>query len=135
MLRSLIGALASVLVLACAPPQNAADAELKQAISGTWRLEYKTPSEQLVRSTVTLGADGNYVEIENVGDEQTRYSGPWYVTDGLLKLNGQKINGQGVGVGAMSFATCKLDAVMSGSFACRDDVAKKTYNYVRAKAS
>lgn len=135
MIRLLICALLSSSLVACAPPDSPADAKLKQAITGTWRVEYKTPSEQLVQSTVTLGADGNFIEVESVGGEQTRYAGPWYVTEGLLKMNGQKINGQGAGVGVQTFATCKLDAVTPASFSCRNDVEKATFNYVRVNAS
>ena len=89
---------ALMTVVACSPPEEVADTKLKQSVVGTWLVEYKTPSEQSVRRTITLGADGNHVEVERLGDVETRYSGPWYVTDGLLKLNGQKINGQSVGV-------------------------------------
>ena len=135
MLRGLILILGVGILTACTPPNDSVDAELKKKLVGSWRFDYKDEFERAVQGTVKLGDDGKFFAVETVNGEQgfseSRLSGPWYVTDGLFKLNTQVADGKALGSMQQSFFTCKVTEFTAKHFECSDQLAKKTYTYTR----
>jgi hypothetical protein len=135
MIHWLIAIIGLIMLTACAPQEDSADANLKAKLVGSWRFEYKDEFERAVQSTVKLSDDGKFFAVEMVNGEQgfneSRLSGPWYVTEGLFRLNTQLADGKALGVRQQSFFTCKVIEVSAKQFDCDDQLAKKTYTYTR----
>ncbi|GAB3767377.1 hypothetical protein GCM10028796_28910 [Ramlibacter monticola] len=127
------------MLIACAPPHGSADVDLKAKLVGSWRFEYKDEFERAVQGTVRLSDDGKFFAVEMVNGEQgfreSRLSGPWYVTEGLFKLNTQVEDGKALGSLQQSFFTCKVAEFSAMKFDCSDELAKKTYTYTRVSSA
>lgn len=109
-----------VALAGCDALESPEDAKAKNALVGSWYMEYKDPSERPVKSVVTLTDDGHFTSRERVGDEakEGRSAGPWFVTEGLLKFQTVEIDGKKLGRNDMLFATCKLGDMTSRDFVC-----------------
>ena len=67
--------------------------------------------------------------VENPPEE--RSSGEWYVTEGLLKLKMNEVDGRRLGTLETLYFTCKLGAVSKSEFTCADEIGKRTFLYRR----
>jgi hypothetical protein len=112
--------LCTLALAACDALESPEDTKAKSDLVGSWYLEYKDPSERPIKSVVTLTKDGQFTSRERIGDETTesRSSGPWFVTAGLLKFQTVEIDGKKLGRNDMLFATCKLGEMTSRDFVC-----------------
>lgn len=112
--------LCAMALAGCDALESPEDSKAKSDLVGSWYLEYKDPSERPIKSVVTLTEDGQFTSRERIGDETTesRSSGPWFVTAGLLKFQTVEIDGKKLGRNDMLFATCKLAEMTSRDFVC-----------------
>jgi len=108
-----------VVCAGCAQ-ESAADAAMKRSLVGSWYVEFKDPSERLVRTVVSLDPSGTYKGRETVtGEPREEHTfGPWYVTDGQLKMNAAERNGEKLGTLQMDYRTCKVEALTAEGFDC-----------------
>ena len=87
---------------------------------GSWYSEAKDSSERQIKTVFTLTAAGTFSARERITGEpnEEKSSGPWYVTDGLLKLQTNEIDGKKLGTRETLFFTCKLVDLHPRDFAC-----------------
>jgi len=125
----------AVALGACTSAVDSDDARMKASLVGGWRFEFQDDFERSVQGTFTLSNDGKFSGVEIVKSDDSsselRLSGLWYVTDGLFKLNTQAVDGKTLGVQKQLFLTCKITEVTAQGFDCRDNLAQKTYTYIR----
>ena len=100
--------------------ESAEDTKVKAALAGSWHYEYKDPSERHVRGIYSLAEGGTFRGRERVAGEprEEGSSGPWYVTDGLLKLQTVEVDGRKLGTRETMFFTCKVQDLSSKQFDC-----------------
>ncbi len=112
--------LLSVVFAGCDGLDSREDARAKQTLIGSWYYEDKDLSERQIKTVVTLAASGAFSARERVTGEpnEEKSSGPWYVTEGLLKLQTNEIDGKKLGTLDSLFFTCKLTDLNSKEFAC-----------------
>ena len=96
------------------------DIKAKETLVGSWYNETKDASERQIKTVFTLTAAGTFTALERITGEpnEEKSSGPWYVTDGLLKLQTTEIDGKKLGTREMLFFTCKLVDLHPKDFAC-----------------
>lgn len=112
--------LGSIVIVGCDGLDSPEDAKAKETLVGSWYNEAKDSSEREIKMVVTLDASGNFSARECITGEATeeKSSGPWYVTDGLLKLQTNEIGGRKLGIRESLFFTCKLVDLYPKEFAC-----------------
>jgi hypothetical protein len=100
--------------------ESAEDAAMKNLLVGSWYFEFKDPSERLIRTVVSLDPSGTYKGREAVTGEprEEHTSGPWYVTEGQLKMNAAERDGKKLGTLQMDYRTCKVEALTTEGFDC-----------------
>jgi len=110
----------AVLFAACDSLDSPLDAKTKENLVGSWYFEYQDASERTVKSVLTLMDDGRFRARERVGEapKESHSSGPWFVTDQLLKVQTVEIDGKMLGRNDMLFMTCKLQDMTSRDFVC-----------------
>ena len=109
-----------IAVAGCDGFESPKDAKAKEALVGSWYMEYKDSSERQIKTVVTLTDAGTFFSRERISDDpkEEKSSGPWFVTDGLLKLQTVEIDGKKQGRNDMLFFTCKLAELTSRDFVC-----------------
>lgn len=127
--------LCAMALAGCDALESPEDSKAKSDLVGSWYLEYKDSSERPIKSVVTLTEDGQFTSRERIGDETTesRSSGPWFVTAGLLKFQTVEIDGKKLGRNGMLFATCKLEEMTSRDFVCTQ-VSGGTFTFRRVQS-
>ncbi len=121
------------LAAACNGPDTGPDAQAKQTLQGRWYYEYRDPYERPMRAVVTFDAKGTFSTVERAEgaprDESS--AGPWYVTEGLLKMQVGVIDGKKLGTRAMLFFTCRLVDLTTRAFGCEQDGGKRRVDFQR----
>jgi hypothetical protein len=109
-----------VVIAGCDGLGSQEDAKAKETLVGSWYNEAKDSSERQIKTVVTLTAVGTFSARERITGEpnEEKSSGPWYVTDGLLKLQTNEIDGKKLGTRETQFFTCKLVDLNPKDFAC-----------------
>ena len=115
-----IAVLLLVVIAGCDSLSSQEDVKAKETLVGSWYNETKDASERQIRTVFTLTAAGTFSARERITGEpnEEKSSGPWYVTDGLLKLQTNEIDGKKLGTLESLFFTCKLVDLNSREFAC-----------------
>ncbi|WP_431098867.1 hypothetical protein [Polaromonas aquatica] len=110
----------SAVIVGCDGLDSKEDAKAKETLVGSWYNETKDPSERQIKTVFTLTSAGTFSARERITGEpnEEKSSGPWYVTDGLLKLQTNEIDGKKLGTLESLFFTCKLVDLNSREFAC-----------------
>jgi hypothetical protein len=108
-----------------------ADRALKAKISGPWISDAKPDADPKVSSVAVYRADGSFSVLvtskANDGKvEETKLTGEWFVTDGLLKTRIDKRNGTPP-PGGHGYLTCRVKEISSMNMLCIDDVANVAY--------
>lgn len=109
-----------VVIAGCDSLGSQEDAKAKETLVGSWYNEAKDASERQIKTVFTLTAAGTFSARERITGEpnEEKSSGPWYVTDGLLKLQTNEIDGKKLGTRETLFFTCKLVDLHPRDFAC-----------------
>jgi len=112
--------LLSAAVVGCDGLDSKEDVKAKEILIGSWYSEDKDASEREIKTVTTLDASGTFSSRERITGEpnEEKSSGPWYVTDGLLKLQTNEIDGRKLGTLESLFFTCKLVDLSPKDFAC-----------------
>ena len=112
--------LVSAVIVGCEGLDSPEDAKAKETLVGSWYNETKDASEREIKMVVTLDASGTFSARERITGEarEEKSSGPWYVTEGLLKLQTNEIDGRKLGTRESLFFTCKLVDLHPKDFAC-----------------
>ena len=120
MKRAVVMLLLSVAIVGCSGFDSEEDAKAKEALIGSWYNEAKDSSGREFKYVVTLDASGTFSARERATGEPTeeKSAGPWYVTESLLKLHTNEIDGKKLGTRDSRFFTCKLVELNSREFAC-----------------
>ncbi|WP_411884754.1 hypothetical protein [Polaromonas sp. YR568] len=110
----------SVVVVGCEGLDSQEDAKAKEALIGSWYNEAKDSNERQIKAVIALDASGTFSARELIMGEpnEEKSSGPWYVTEGLLKLQTNEIDGKKLGTRESRFFTCKLVDLNPKDFAC-----------------
>jgi hypothetical protein len=135
-MRALVAVpIAACLLWGCDVPASREDSELKTALAGTWSYEFKDVHERAIKGVVDLGERGTFTVrektygVENPPEEKS--SGEWHVTEGLLKLKTNQIDGRPLGTVQTLYFTCKVGSISKSEFTCIDQITKKMFNYRR----
>ena len=123
-------------MVGCDSLDSPADTQAKEMLRGSWYQEFKDPSERQIRSVVILAESGTFSARERISGEphEEQSSGPWYVTEGLLKLQTTEIDGKKLGIREMLFFTCKLVDVTSKQFTCEQEGGKRKFTFQRVQS-
>jgi hypothetical protein len=115
-----VAVLLLAVIAGCDSLGSQEDVKAKETLVGTWYNETKDASDRQIKTVFTLTAAGTFSARERITGEpnEEKSSGPWYVTDGLLKLQTTEIDGKKLGTREMLFFTCKLVDLHPKDFAC-----------------
>ena len=115
--------------------ESAADASMKAALMGSWYYQFNDPSERVVTGVVLMSEGGTYSGRERITGEpsEERTAGPWYVTEGLLKMNATERDGKKLGAADMQYRTCKVEKLTPNGFDCVAGQLGKTLQFKKVQ--
>ena len=136
MKHMLFPCLFALLLSGCDALESPLDKSAKNALQGSWYVEFNDPSERLIKYAVNLDASGAFAARQRMEGEprEENSTGLWYVTDSLFKLQTNTIEGKKLGTLDSFYLTCKLGKIAAEVFSCEQGSKKVELKFRRVKS-
>jgi hypothetical protein len=133
--RNYINAFMLLALTGCDMFDTPVDNAAKISLRGNWYVEHQIPSGLRIKQVFELSESGTFTKSEKIDNLPllANGSGNWYITEGLLKLHTNQMNGQKLGSLDSQYSTCKIEGAISSEFFCQYAGDKEPRKYVRVQ--
>jgi hypothetical protein len=137
--RKLLLFVVVVFTSACDDSSLKANDAVRQRLVGKWLEELSADGNQ-IRSIITLGQDGNFTELEKIGNTtssttQLTHAGEWSFDGINFKRKYTSLNGQPLSNAQFGYATYAVKSFVKNEFIGVDNVRTREARFSRTEAS